>query len=343
MKKVYRRLAATLTLLVTLTGVALAQPSADLFLTGGPNIGNYPGYVTTGSYNVTFSNATGITLMDSSFMIVLSLPNGFEFDATYPGIPAGWGYVRTGLTSVNLIPTVNVSGVTPDNFVSFFVPMKTTQAVANQTYLGQIQRLIPVYQDPDQTNNTPTGTVSVLNVPLPVSFTHFDAQAGGCKTTISWATGQERNNKYFSVERSLDGIAFESIGRVDAKGTNTEGGAYSFTDESPANGKSFYRVAQYDMDGKFTTTNTLPVVINCGDNRIELFPNPSSEVVNVKGLSGKNTIRIINIAGQEVARSFSENTAQQSVKVSGLAAGTYHVQVVKNNEIIFNGKFVKVD
>lgn len=341
MKSIFKILCAASLLMGA--GKASAQTNVDLVLTGSPNMGTYAGFVLPATYDITLSNGTGTTVTAGHFQIVLSVPVGFQFDA-YPALPSGWQYIiQPGANSVNLIPTANVTGFPPAGIVSFHVPMHTTGPVNNQPYLGQIQILFPSFQDPDVSNNTPQGTVTVLNSqPLATDFTSFNVTAEGCKANISWTTGVERGNKYFSVEKSIDGITFAGIGNVDAKGTNTSGSEYTFTDPSPISGKNFYRIKQYNTDGKSTTSQTQALAFNCGNTKIELFPNPTTDMVNVKGLTGKNTIKILTIAGHEIMKSETE-LPSQGMRVNALASGTYQVQVIKNNEIVFNGKFVKAD
>ncbi len=148
-----------------------------------------------------------------------------------------------------------VSGLPPMGIVAFSVPFKTMQSLSNQPYLTADPTAFACFTDPDGTNNTPQGTVSVLNTTLPVSFEKFTATTSGCGAVLNWTTGHERNNKYFSVDRSTDGAHFQSIGKVEAKGDNTTGASYSFADKKPLNGKNFYRIAQFDADGKSEFTH----------------------------------------------------------------------------------------
>ncbi|MEO5999378.1 MAG: hypothetical protein ABIN89_21475 [Chitinophagaceae bacterium] len=57
-----------------------------------------------------------------------------------------------------------------------------------------------------------TGSVQVV---LPITLTAYEAvlQLNG-QTNISWETGKEVNNDFFTIERSSDGIHFTSIGTV---------------------------------------------------------------------------------------------------------------------------------
>ncbi len=342
MKSLFSKIIGASALLLSLSGTGLAQTTADLLLTGAPNLGTYPGFVVMGSYNVTFSNAPGVTLPAGVLYISLALPAGFEFDLAYPGIPAGWSYTRTSLTSVTLTPTAPISGFPPGSIVSFSVPFKTTGVVTNQTYQGQIVQVIPLYTDPNPGNNTPTGVVSVQNVPLPVTFETFNADAKGCTTELSWVTVNEINNDYFNLERSIDGAKFESIARLKSQGNGAEVRNYHFVDAQPYKGKNYYRIAQVDADGKAQVTKVVEVAVDCETTNIDLFPNPVIEAINVRGLKGDNVIKVFSALGQLVIDEPSDKETHQ-LKTSQLASGTYNLQVVKGNKIIFNGKFVKAE
>lgn len=341
MKSLFGKVICAGALICCLSDAGFAQtiPQVDLFLTGGPNRGTYPGYVMTGTYDVTFSNATGVTLLPHAFSISLALPSGFEFDQAYPALPANWSYTRTSLTSILLEPVTAVGAFT---IISFSVPFKTTGPVNNQTYQGQIFQNIPMYIDPNPGNNSPTGTVSVTGIPLPVAFGPFSATAKGCDVAVDWITLNEIRNDYFSVERSSDGARFESIAKIKSQGSGSEERQYHYTDAHPLKGKNYYRVVQYDVDGKSLMTTIADAATNCDQSLIDLYPNPATDKIFVRGMQGENTIRVFNSLGQVIIEEATD-LAIQSVNTAGIASGTYHLQVVKGTQIVFNGKFVKAE
>jgi hypothetical protein len=335
---------ALFTLLTTgLAGGAYAQATADLSVSGmAAESGIYPGFVYASNLEVSFSNNAFSSLNANSFRIQLALPNGVEFDATYPNIPIGWTYTKVGPTDAKLVPS---SSVGPLAEVEFSIPFKTTQNIAATLFTAaQIVIQIPItITDPTPGNNLFTTTITVQNIPLPVQFHSFTAKADGCGVKLNWVTTNEVSNAYFNVERSIDGISFESVAKVNASMNVTDRAIYSYVDEAPANGMNFYRVSQVDIDGKHYITSVVSAKGNCNVIApIELFPNPATEVVKVKGLSGTNTIRLFNILGQQI---MDETTTADvyPVKVSTLTSGTYQVQVIKGGKTIFNGKFVKAD
>lgn len=343
MKKVLQSFLAAGILLTASINESYAQPVVDLTLTGAPNQGTYTGLALAGTFGLTFQNPSIISLPAGSFQIVLTMPTGIQFEATYPGIPVGWNYNRTSLQSAIITPTAAVNGIIPSvpaSIVVFAVPFTTTQAVTSQTYSAQIQRIgFPNYQDNDQTNNTPTGTVSVT-IPLSITFESFEAHGKGCQAILNWATSFEKNNEYFKVERSRNGVDFEAIGQVKSAGSGTAHRKYNFVDARPENGKNLYRIVQINSDKSSTITPTREVGIDCKAPGVELYPNPTKVKLYVKGLKGQNTIRVFNALGQQVMERTTE-LAVYELDVHSLAAAVYQIQVSQGTDMVYSGKFLK--
>lgn len=343
MKKVLQSFLVAGVLLVAAGGESYAQPTVDLTLTGAPNQGTYNGLGIAGTFGLTFQNPSITNLPAGAFQIVLTVPSGIQFDATYPGIPAGWSYTRNDPQSAKLVPTAAVAGILPSvpaSIVSFAVPFTTTQAVTGQTYSAQIQRTgIPQYVDPNENNNTPTGTVSVT-VPLAITFESFDVNGKGCQAVLNWVTSFEKNNEYFNVERSANGVDFAVIGKVKSAGSGAVRRSYVYTDAHPQNGKNLYRVVQVNSDKSTTVTPTRDLSIDCKGPAVELYPNPAKVKLYVKGLKGKNTIRVFNALGQQVLERTTE-LAVYELDVHSLAAAVYQIQVSDATDIVYSGKFLK--
>lgn len=120
------------------------------------------------------------------------------------------------------------------------------------------------------------GTAVVSCSPLPVELLSFSATLlENHAVRTAWATLSEKGSDYFDVERSIDGVTFEKIGRVTAAGNSTELIEYSFIDEDPIRGKiNYYRLKQVDLDGEFEYMEVNAVSVPQGTN-VEIYPNPS--------------------------------------------------------------------
>ncbi|MBO9684875.1 MAG: T9SS type A sorting domain-containing protein [Flavisolibacter sp.] len=112
-----------------------------------------------------------------------------------------------------------------------------------------------------------TGTVPVL-------LTDYKARVqpnGSVK--VQWSTTSETNNSHFVVERAGNNGVFSVVGRVEGNGTKSIPTDYAFTDASPLAGTSYYRLVQYDRDGRYKTYATLEVR-TATSGAISIYPNP---------------------------------------------------------------------
>jgi hypothetical protein len=91
------------------------------------------------------------------------------------------------------------------------------------------------------------------NAALPVELLYLDANGvDNSLIQVSWATAIEINNAGFEIQRSEDGILFETIGWVDGNGNTTETQTYSFDDTDVQAGVTyFYRLRQVDFNDEF--------------------------------------------------------------------------------------------
>lgn len=120
------------------------------------------------------------------------------------------------------------------------------------------------------------GTKNFNASPLPVELISFTANALNEEVLILWTTATEKNSESFEIERSTDGIHFETIHRQKAAGQSRITVNYTFLDKDPFTGLSYYRLKQIDFDGQFTFSKIVSVTENRTQNNIQVYPNPSN-------------------------------------------------------------------
>ena len=84
---------------------------------------------------------------------------------------------------------------------------------------------------------------------LPVNLLTYEVTLVNKKVILQWSTAAETNNRGFRIERSANGTTFTPIGSVSGSG-NSVTQFYSFVDENPLPGRSFYRLVQEDIDSR---------------------------------------------------------------------------------------------
>lgn len=118
---------------------------------------------------------------------------------------------------------------------------------------------------------------------LPLTWLSFKAQAAGDRITeLEWTTADEINNSHFEVQRSNDqGRTFRTIGRVEADTELRSVHAYSFTDDNASPGKNYYRLRQFDFDGRFDFSPLQSVTFQASGFGVKVLPNPARDMVTV--------------------------------------------------------------
>ncbi len=190
--------------------------------------------------------------------------------------------------------------------------------------------------------------ISSGSASLPIKLIEFNAALKNGVVELTWATAEEKNNDYFSIERSSDAKIFEKIDEVDGAGNSNAVLHYKTTDTQPLVGTSYYRLKQTDFDGKYSYS---PVrVVNQGskgmnpEQDIELLslsPNPfTSEFTMSYQLpqGGESRITVFNMSGQIVFDQTKQDDAGINNFVftseNNLPPANYILQLVNGNKKI---------
>lgn len=114
---------------------------------------------------------------------------------------------------------------------------------------------------------------------LPITLIHFDAQPiGNSKVKVEWTTVEEIGNAYFSIERSTDGLNYETIAQLDGAGNSQDIREYQYIDNKPLNGQAYYRLRQTDFNGTSSATEAVRVYLEKEQTTSirSLYPNPAN-------------------------------------------------------------------
>lgn len=174
-------------------------------------------------------------------------------------------------------------------------------------------------------------TATNLCLVLPIELVNFNVESKNNKTVdLSWATTSERNNDFFTMERSKDAQSWEVIETIDGAGNSIETIDYSTTDNSPYKGISYYRLKQTDFDGNFEYFPIRSVEIK-DEKDWTLFPNPANEKINIQG-SNLKSVEILNVVGSNVGGQVNilqKSLSHIELNISELPKGMYLIRCNK--------------
>lgn len=263
-------------------------------------------------------------LVNATWKLSRTSGNGtFNVMVNWPNALEGVGF--SGLTN-NQIGIARLNGLTYDNFRGIGNNTANTVKINNLTQNGPI-------------------IVGGVGTVLPVSLVAFGAQRQGSTVNLKWTTVYEHNSSHFNIERSSNGENFNLIGTKKASGDSYQKQEYVFADFNPINGVNYYRLVQYDKDGKTNTYEPISVSID-PTSSFTLLASKNSREIEFRLLSdkkGQAQLDLYNMEGKKVVSQKLEISSGSNIytmSTSELYKGIYILQY-QLDEDIYIKKFLK--
>jgi hypothetical protein len=263
-----------------------------------------------------------------------------------------WNVSRTGATVADLTLTYNTGSYIPPN-IGNVANLKVAKwnsgtsrwelatGVATTAFVQSGTNITGTVRAPGVTSFSPhTFGSTDPDSPLPIELLYFRATLVNQQVELKWETASEKDNDYFTVERTANLESFESLVRVNGQGTTNSRTKYAALDAYPLNGTSYYRLKQTDLNGETSYSDLQAIQYNGADPAdfatLQIYPNPSkgnSFTVEVRGLKDETEIplEIINSQGQIIYFKTYEVKTKGSFKEeitlnSPLRAGIYLIK-----------------
>ena len=141
------------------------------------------------------------------------------------------------------------------------------------------------------------------------NFVYFSVEQKKQEVVLNWKTATEKDNAFFTIEKSSDGEHFNVLTTEDGAGTYLSEREYFSVDFLPSRGVSYYRLSQTNFDGSKHVFEIQKV-----EYKVELtfFPNPEEQQYSIYGIP-KNThaqVTLIDADGKEISKlEFKDNGA----------------------------------
>jgi hypothetical protein len=183
--------------------------------------------------------------------------------------------------------------------------------------------------------------------PDQLGLVDFTASYDENEVRLDWTMASQTECSSFSIERSSDGINQEVIGNAPGDVNADHPTSYSFTDNSPLFGTSYYRIQSKNADGTIQDFNWVAVATDEKNSSVVLYPNPTGDKITVKFPSvGEPSILMImdqkgRVLLSETVPVFANmNSTTYIQDVSVLSPGMYIV-LVNNGNKDYTNRFVK--
>jgi hypothetical protein len=347
--------------------ITFAYPTADRPVSWGVVQGRAFPWRKTPTY---YCSSNGTTTL-SNFGSTATLQVGMAING--PGIPIGT-VVSTivNTTTITVSNSIGANAILPVTFPAIannaawvrtftLIGQPAVMPVANggtgplvHTYsAGAVVDSVKIaaYNWPVSIGNNNPWTIAGNNsaTALPIELLRFNANIEGDKVHLTWTTSSEKNNDYFTVERTTNTTDFDFIAKVNSYLHNsTSPMNYDAYDYSPKMGLSYYRLKQTDFDGSYAYSDYVPV--NFGSKkRFEItsvnadVSNSSVDVMFYYDNSLPLTYTLMDVTGRIIVADEKMDNTIEGLNLlhidKSLSSGLYTI-ILRNATGIQSRKFV---
>ncbi len=210
---------------------------------------------------------------------------------------------------------------------------------------------LAAYNVVNSSTNTLSSSAGILNLPLdyafsgegffilPVELLFFKVTPVPAGTLVEWETASESNNQFYTIERSLNGIHFTGVSKINTSGNTNSLSTYRYTDEKTFAGRVYYRLKQTDLYGKSTYSNIVSVMKNPVAGSFTTYFNTSANsiFINKQGVENKSVLLMVhNSMGQAIFHQsypvYDSAFTQNLPFTNKMSTGIYYVILIDGNK-----------
>lgn len=170
-----------------------------------------------------------------------------------------------------------------------------------------------------------------MSNPVSNEFIYFEGHNLNNNTELKWATLSNINDNYFEIERSNDGVAFNTIGKINST-PNEHFSEYSFITSNKNRTPIYYRLKQVDNDNSVKYSNIITVENNTDlVNRKDVIIPTTNAAFLLDGINNNDVKQIILVNSNGNKINLSENIVNNAVIIPEIDAGNYMMVIQINS------------
>ena len=181
---------------------------------------------------------------------------------------------------------------------------------------------------------------SGLGTVLPVTFTDIKAAGQMKDIAVQWTVSNELNIEKYLLQRSLDGVNFETVNTTVATGNDNGSKTYGWLDKNAATGINYYRISSIGNNETMQYSRVVKVNMENLKGTVAVYPNPitnnSIKLRFSNRKSGKYIARLLNSSAQLILlKQFNHgggNAVHNLIPGEVLSKGIYTVELTGAKE-----------
>jgi hypothetical protein len=177
----------------------------------------------------------------------------------------------------------------------------------------------------------------MANNPIPVRWISFEGKRTANGNLLSWKAEEDGHTDSYELEYSPNGVQYRNLASItaQAKLQGSNGLTASYTQADSAKGDAYYRLKQFDRNGRFSYSEV--VFIKGGNKKqLVLYPNPVSDElkVGIPGVlgNGQAIMQVYRTNGiMLLQQAATSNTAR--INTSRFSPGQYILRVTVGKDV----------
>nr|MBP6625772.1 T9SS type A sorting domain-containing protein [Chitinophagaceae bacterium] len=168
---------------------------------------------------------------------------------------------------------------------------------------------------------------------------------------LSWVISADNENSVYNLYQSNDGVNYQFISKIDSKATSmsAEKNSYSYMNTLASQNRNYYKLEQVSKNNGAIMNSKIVILERRGlDASFQVYPNPTSDVINVSINAQKaNLYKIIisDMNGRQLKQIEAHGDAGMNtinIDIADYAAGLYSLQLFENNKKVYDQQVNKI-
>ncbi len=177
-------------------------------------------------------------------------------------------------------------------------------------------------------------SLALRQILLPVNWLSVYGRPETGYNRIHWEVLEDGNTRHYELERYDEtDDSWQKVTSLEAKQPNIAAQkSYTTRHANPAS-QELYRLRAEDQEDVFSYSKVFSVYNQSGGNRWRIYPNPTSENLNILNIDVKADYQVFDLLGNQLLSGSLAPSSKKELSVRHLPAGTYVLKLQTGAQI----------